>query len=590
MTKHDHDLIIRGGLIVDGSGGEPYAGDVAVRDGRIAEIGAVAGSAAEEIDARGQIVTPGFIDPHTHYDGQAIWAERMAPSSSHGVTTVLFGNCGVGFAPCRPGDRDLLISAMEGVEDIPEIVMTEGLTWDWESFPEFLDALERRRHDIDIAAYIPHSALRVYVMDERGANREQATADDIARMVELVGKAMEAGAAGFATSRLSYHRRIDGEYIPSFEAGLDELLAIAREVARHGGIFQVVPELAEAEGEEKVRAGFAVLKRISKEGGLPVTFTIAQNDSVPAQLARIMDWVREANQEPGVSLRPQMFPRPVGMVIGFELSANPFMECPTYKKLAPLPIEERLAELRKPEVRARILSEEAGVPTLPLMAMARKFSQMYALGARPNYEPDPADSVASLAKRSGRTESEVAYDMLMAEEGRGMLLITMANYSRGSLDDVREQMMQPGTVLGLGDGGAHYGLICDASYPTFVLTHWARDRRQGRFSIAEVVHAMTEIPADLLGLSDRGRLEVGRRADINVIDLDALSLHKPTVKWDLPAGGKRLDQTASGYRATIVDGTIIQRDGEPTGAMPGKLIRFSRVEKAGKAREPEYAK
>jgi N-acyl-D-aspartate/D-glutamate deacylase len=570
------DLIIRQGLIVDGNGGEPFVGDLAVKDGRIAAIGTVDGGAGEEIDAKGALVTPGFIDVHTHYDGQAIWSERFAPSSGHGVTTVVCGNCGVGFAPCREKDRDLLISSMEGVEDIPEIVMTSGLTWEWESFPEFLDAIDKRKHDIDIAAYIPHSALRVYVMGDRGANREPATEADIARMVELVDQAMQAGAVGFATSRMSFHRRIDGEFIASFGAPEPEIHAIAREVARHGGIFQIVPALIEVPELERAKEEFEFLRRLSKTCGIPVTFTTAQPDFAPRRLDEIMEWVAEANKEEGVELRPQVFPRPVGMVLGWDLSANPFMECATYKTLAGLPLDQRIVELRKPEVRDKIVHEAAGVHTLPLMAMARHFTGMYAMGTSPDYEPDPASSVTEQAKARGVTPEEIAYDMLLEQEGDAKLMVAMGNYSDGNLDSIRSYLTEGASVVALGDGGAHYGLVCDASYPTFMLTHWARDRDRDRLGLADVIKAMSKTPAGLAGFSDRGELAVGKKADVNVIDFDALELHSPEVKFDLPAGGRRLNQTASGYRATLVGGKVIQRDGKPTGELPGRLVRASR--------------
>jgi N-acyl-D-amino-acid deacylase len=568
-----YDLIIRQGLIVDGNGGEPYVGDVAVKDGRIAALGTVDGNATDEIDAKGALVTPGFIDVHTHYDGQAIWSERMAPSSGHGVTTVVVGNCGVGFAPCRPGDRDLMISAMEGVEDIPEIVMTEGLTWEWESFPQFLDAIDKRKHDIDIAAYIPHSPLRVYVMGERGANRDPATDEDIARMVELVGEAMKAGAVGFATSRMSFHRRIDGEYIPSFGVPEREVQAIAKEVARHGGVFQIVPALVEVPDLDRAREEFEFLRNLSKTCGLPVTFTTAQPDFAPRRLDEIMAWVAEANKEDGVELRPQVYPRPVGMVLGWDLSANPFIECASYKAIAGLPLAERMAELRKPEVRDKIVHEAAGVPTLPIMTMARHFVNMYAMGTTPNYEPAPSSSVTELAKARGVSPEEIAYDLLLEQDGDAKLMVAMGNYSDGNLDCIGSHLVGGDGVVALGDGGAHYGLVCDASYPTFMLTHWARDRDHDRLGLAEVVKAMSKTPAGLAGFKDRGELAVGKKADVNIIDFDALELHSPEVKFDLPAGGRRLDQNASGYRATLVAGKVIQRNGSPTGELPGRLVR-----------------
>jgi N-acyl-D-aspartate/D-glutamate deacylase len=578
-------MIIRNGLIVDGSGSEPFKGDLAIKGDRIAAIGAVDGSADQEIDAAGQIVTPGFIDVHTHYDGQAIWSDRLNPSSAHGVTTVVVGNCGVGFAPCREGDRGLLISSMEGVEDIPEIVMVEGLTWEWESFPDFLDAVEKRPHDINLACYIPHSALRVYVMGDRGANREPANQDDIEKMCALVGQAMEAGAVGFATSNITFHRRIDGVPIASYDAAEAEILAIAREVGRHGGIFQIVSRITEDTEDDQARRDFDVLYRLAKLGQVPVTFTMAQADFRPHRLDQVMTWLEEANKEEGVNMKAQLYPRPVGMVLGLDISANPFLERPTYKKLAALPLAEKVAELRKPEVRKQILSEESGVPLLPLMNMARKFDQMYPLGDNPNYEPDPENSVAKIAKRMGISADELAYDLFLERDGQAMMMVAMANFTWGNLDELYRQLKRPGVMIGLGDGGAHYGLVCDSSYPTFMLGHWARDRQRGGFTISEAVRMMSSVQADFMGFTDRGKLEVGRRADINVIDVDKVRMHAPSVLYDLPGGGRRVDQLADGYSATIVGGKVIQRNGTPTGELPGTLVRAGRASAMAEAAE-----
>jgi N-acyl-D-aspartate/D-glutamate deacylase len=578
-------MIIRNGTIVDGSGGEPFRGDLAIEGDRIAAIGRVDGSGSQEIDAAGQIVTPGFIDVHTHYDGQAIWSERLNPSSAHGVTTVVVGNCGVGFAPCREKDRNLLIASMEGVEDIPEIVMVEGLTWEWESFPDFLDAIEKRPHDINVACYVPHSALRVYVMGDRGANREEATAEDIEKMVAIMRQAMEAGAVGLGTSSTTFHRRIDGVHIASYQTKLPELVAIAREIGRHGGIFQMVSPIAEDIDDQACREAFEFLQSIARDGQCAVTFTMAQADFAPTRLRTVMDWLEEANKEEGVVMKAQLFPRPVGMVLGLDISANPFLERPTYKKLAALPLAQKVAELRKPEVRAQILGEESGVPTLPLMNMARKFDQMYPLGENPNYEPDPNTSVEKLAKARGITPDELAYDLFLERDGHAMMMVAMANFTYGNLDELHSQLQRPEIMIGLGDGGAHYGLVCDSSYPTFMLGYWARDRKRGGFSIPEAVRMMSSVQADFMGFSDRGRLEVGRRADINIIDVDKVQMHAPSVLYDLPGGGRRVDQTADGYSYTIVGGKVIQQGGKPTGELPGKLLRANRVGELAEAAE-----
>ncbi len=577
MAAATHDLIIRNGRIVDGSGGEPYIGDVAVKDGLISAVGTVEGSGSEEIDAQGHLITPGFIDVHTHYDGQAIWSDRLNPSSAHGVTTVVAGNCGVGFAPCRERDRDMLVITMEGVEDIPGVVMVEGLTWEWESFPEFLEALDKRPHDINMSVYVPHSALRVYVMGERAARREEATPQDIEKMVAILREAMHAGAIGFATSNIDLHRRSDGEHIPSYRVKQPELIAIAREVAHWGGVFEIASALTDGDDDEQAKRDFDNLHEIARESGVKLSFTIAQVDSAPYRLAKVIDWMTEANKEDGVHMGAQTFCRPVGMVLGLDSSANPFMARESYMAIAHLPIEERVAEMRKPKVRAAILGEESPEPKLPLFKGARNFGQMFVMGALPDYEPARSDCIAERAKTEGRSEDEIAYDALLEDGGKGMLLVTFANYSFGTLDPVRDIMLTPGVVLGLGDGGAHYGLICDASFPTFVLTYWARDRATRRFTLPEAVQALTAKPAALMGFADRGHIATGMRADLNIIDFDGLQLHRPIVTRDLPADGRRLNQTATGYRATIVNGRVIQRDGVPTGELPGEVIRGSGV-------------
>jgi N-acyl-D-aspartate/D-glutamate deacylase len=562
------DLIIRNGLVVDGSGGAPFEADVAVRGGRIAAIGALAGLADEEIDAAGCLVTPGFIDPHTHYDGQAIWSSELTPSSLHGVTTVVMGNCGVGFAPCRAEDHSLLISAMEGVEDIPEIVMTEGLTWDWETFPEFLQALERRPHNIDIAAYLPHSALRVYVMGERGASREPATETDLTRMRSIARQALEAGAMGFATSSLFIHRRSDGAFVPTYQAAEGELRAMAAAVKEAGhGVFQIVADMTM--DDEQAESSTEMLRRISEDVGVTITFTLAQISTAPDRWRKVMAVV----DREGGSLRPQIYPRPIGMVLGHSISNNPFLLCPSYKPLLDLPLEERVRRLRDPDLRARLVAEPPDDPTLPIVLAGRRFDRMFQMKDPPEYEPPLSDSLTAQAGRRGISASELAYDLLLEDEGEALLYVAMGNYGNGNLDFLFELLQHPNTVVGLGDGGAHYGLICDASFPTFLLSHWTRDRAGERISLASAVHHLTAQPADLLGLSDRGVLRIGYKADLNVIDYARLGLHRPEVRHDLPAGGRRLMQRASGYRRTIVNGVTIVRDDQPTGAVPGRLVR-----------------
>ncbi len=564
-----HDLVIRNGTIVDGSGGEPYVGDVAVTGGVITAVGTVPGAGSREIDATGLLVTPGFVDLHTHYDGQAIWSDRMTPSSAHGVTTAVMGNCGVGFAPCRPADHETLVDVMAGVEDIPGVVMVDGLPWTWETFPEFLDALDARRRDIDVAAFLPHSPLRVYVMGRRGVDREPATPEDLAQMRKLAAEAVEVGALGFASSRLTIHKTESGQPIPSYEAGHDEIEAIALGVKdAGGGLIQFVPDLLAADYEGALQAVFDVAADV----GLPVTFTLAIGNAGPALHLDALRMVEKANTDGG-QITAQIFPRPIGLVIGLQLSGNPFITYPSYRALEGLPLAERVAQMRKPEVRERILNDSPAGDGHPLMFAVQAWDYIFPLGDPPNYEPDPSDSIAARAAARGVSPAEEAYDRLLDDDGRAMLLVTLANFRDGSLDTVADLIRRDDVVLGLGDGGAHYGMICDASFPTYMLTHWVRDRATGRLGVAEAVRELTTVPARVAGLADRGRIAIGYKADLNVIDHQALRLHKPTVAHDLPAGGRRLDQTADGYVATIVSGEIIAERGVPTAARPGKLIR-----------------
>ena len=570
------DLIIRNGTVVDGLGGEPFVADVAVSDGVIAAIGTVDGDATREIDATGLLVTPGFVDLHTHYDGQAIWSDRMTPSSAHGVTTAVMGNCGVGFAPCRAEDHDTLVDLMAGVEDIPGVVMTDGLPWTWETFPEFLDALDGRPRDIDVAALLPHSPLRVYVMGQRGVDREPATADDLAQLRTLAAEAVEVGALGFASSRLTLHKSESGQPIPSFNAGRDEIEAIARGIKdAGGGLIQFVPDLIAGDFGPALETVFGVAADV----GLPVTFTLAIGNAGDPFFLDGLDLVEKANAGGG-DVSAQVFPRPIGLVIGLELSGNPFILYPSYRELASLPLAERVAEMRKPEVRERILADTPASDGHPLMFAAQAWEWMFPLGEPPNYEPDRADSIASRARARGVSPLEEAYDRVLDADGHAMLLITLANFRDGSLDTVAELIKRDDVVLGLGDGGAHYGMICDASFPTYMLAHWARDRPSGRLTVAEAVRELTSAPARVAGLADRGRIAVGYKADLNVVDHMALTLHKPVIVSDLPAGGRRLDQTADGYVATVVSGEVIAENGVPTSARPGKLVRGRQSEPA----------
>ena len=564
-----HDLVIRNGLIVDGLGGTPFIGDVAVQDGLISAVGTVEGTGSREIDATGLLVTPGFVDLHTHYDGQSIWSDRMTPSSAHGVTTAVMGNCGVGFAPCRPDDHDVLVDVMAGVEDIPGVVMVDGLPWTWETFPEFLDAVSAQARDIDVAAFLPHSPLRVYVMGQRGVDREPATAEDLALMRKLAAEAVQVGALGFASSRLTIHKTSGGQPIPSHEAGYEEIEAIARGVADGGGgLIQFVPDLLAGDYEPALKTVFDA----AKAADLPVTFTLAIGNAGPATFEDALRMVEKANENGG-SITAQIFPRPIGLVLGLELSGNPFVLYPAYREIAELPLEQRVAEMHKPEVRQRILNDTPASDGHPLMFAVQAWDYIFPLGTPPNYEPAPTDSIAARAAARGVSPLEEAYDRLLDDDGHAMLLVTLANFRNNSLDTVAELIQREDVILGLGDGGAHYGMICDASFPTYLLTHWVRDRASGRLGLAQAVRELSSVPAGVAGLADRGRIAVGYKADLNVIDHDALTLHKPTVAHDLPAGGRRLDQTADGYVATIVSGEVIAANGVPTDARPGKLVR-----------------
>jgi N-acyl-D-aspartate/D-glutamate deacylase len=564
-----YDLLIRNGTIIDGLGGEPYVGDVGVHGGVITAVGPVNGDSAEhEIDATGLLVTPGFVDLHTHYDGQSIWSERLTPSSAHGVTTVVMGNCGVGFAPCRQEDHDVLVDVMAGVEDIPGVVMTDGLPWNWETFPEYMDALDAGRRDIDVAAYLPHSPLRVYVMGQRGANREPATAEDLAKMRALAKEAIEIGALGFASSRLTIHKTESGSPIPSYDAAREEIEEIAKGVVdAGGGLLQFVPDIPAGGYQPVLQTVFDVAEDV----GLPVTFTLVVGNSGDPTWPDAINMIEKANAAGG-DVTAQLLPRPIGLIIGLQLTANPFVLYPSYREIAHLPLAERVAEMRKPEVRARILADKPGHGH-PILYVAQMWDWIFPLDDNPNYEPNPADSIGARARAKGVNPMEEAYDRLLDDDGRAMLLVATSNLESNSLNTVGELLHREDVVLGLGDGGAHYGMICDASYTTYFLAHWARDRASGRFTVPEAVRELTSVPARVAGLADRGRIAVGYKADLNVIDHAALRLHKPVITYDLPAGGRRLDQTAEGYVATIVAGEVIAENGQPTDARPGKLVR-----------------
>lgn len=563
------DLVIRGGTVVDGTGAAPFIADVALKDGIIAAIGADLAKGRQEIDAHDHLVTPGFVDIHTHYDGQVTWEDRLLPSSYHGVTTAVIGNCGVGFAPCRPSDREALIRLMEGVEDIPFPVLTEGLSWTWQSFPDYLNLLAAKSFDMDVAAYVPHAALRVYVMGRRGVERQTATPDDIAEMCRLLEGALDAGALGIATSRTIFHRSSDGRAIPTLDASDAELIALAKVLRAKGkGVFQIVEDI------HMLGASLASMRAIAAAAGRPLTFSIGAGNQGPYVWPSILDQLSAANAE-GLVMKGQLMPRGIGMILGVELTLNPFYTTATYQSIAALPLAERLAALRNPDVRAAILSEPLDPdPALVLGRMVRAFDTMFVLGTPPDYEQPPERSIAALAQSKGCRPEELAYDIMIEGQNGGKLYLAMANYADGSLDAVGQILDHPDVVLGLGDGGAHVGTICDASYSTFALMHWARDRAQGRKSVQDVVHKMTGATADIIGLNDRGRLAPRLRADINIIDLSRLALEEPEVHYSLPSGGRRLIQRARGYVATYVAGTLVSRNDRATGALPGQLVRL----------------
>ena len=559
-----HDLVVRGGAVADGLGGPLVEADVAVSDGRITEVGRVAGAGREEIDARGRVVTPGFVDIHTHYDGQAVWDQRFAPSSWHGVTTAVMGNCGVGFAPVRVEDRDRLIELMEGVEDIPGVALHEGLDWAWESFDEYLGALERKPHDIDYGAYLPHAALRVYVMGARASRLEMATAEDSAQMRTLTEQAMRAGAMGFSTSRSINHKSVSGAPTPTLRASEQELTAIAMGVKDAGsGILQMITDF----DAEDVDGEFALMRRLVEASGRPLTFSLMQKHKNRNGWKRVLELTRQAVAD-GLKITAQVAPRGVGILLGLQGSRNVFSECPSYQVIADLPFDERVRRLRDPALRQLLLRELREHAQTPLGQRLVEFTNIFAFGNPPNYDPGPEQSLAAIGVREGRDPAEVAFDQLLADDGHGMLYSPFANYAARSLDACAEMIADPNTVIGLGDGGAHVGLVSDASFQTFMLSHW-----QHKFELPWLVKRQTSDTARTVGLYDRGVIAPGMKADINVIDAAALGMAAPHMQFDLPAGGRRLLQRSTGYTATIVSGVPVYREGVATGALPGRLVR-----------------
>ncbi len=571
-----HDLLISGGTVVDGTGRPGRVADVAIDAGHVSEVGRVADrSARQVIDADGLLITPGFVDVHSHYDGQATWDEVLAPSSVHGVTTLVMGNCGVGFAPAPPERHDWLIGLMEGVEDIPGTALAEGITWEWESFPEYLDALERRRYVVDIGTQIAHGPVRAYVMGDRGAANEPANPADIAAMHRLVGEAVAAGALGFSTSRTIAHRAITGEPVPGTYAAVDELFGIGSALGELGtGVFELAPA-GVAGDEANAEREIGWMRALSAEIGRPVTFALLQvepeidrwRELLAASAAAVAD---------GADLWPQVAARATGLLSGHETTYCLFDLVPAYQQLKArgLPLGELVRALRDPAVRAAIV-EWSDAESLARMQGA--FASTYTLGIPPDYEPGPERSLAGLAAATGRSPMAIAYDAMLEDDGRGLLYVPILNYCSGSLEPAREMLSHPRAVAGLADGGAHCGVICDAGQPTFLLSYWSRDRTRGeRLPLEWVVKRQTSDTASLYGLGDRGVLSPGMVADVNVIDYERLQLCNPRVAADLPAGGRRILQDAVGYVATVKSGTVTFAEGAETGARPGALLRGAR--------------
>jgi N-acyl-D-aspartate/D-glutamate deacylase len=576
-----HDLVIRNGTVVDGTGAPRRPADIAVEGDvivEVAEAGTLA-AARRVIDADGLTVTPGWVDIHTHYDGQVTWDPDLAPSSVNGVTSLLLGNCGVGFAPVAPDQHDWLISLLEGVEDIPGTALAEGMTWGWESFPEYLDVLDTMRWSVDVGTQVPHAALRTYVMGDRGADVDAAATDDeIATMSRLCEEAIRAGAMGFTTSRTYVHRTSRGQQIGTLRAAADEVLGIASALRRTGrGVVQLISDAYQSTDDELVAGEIELLGRIATEVGRPLSFTVQQNDDAPDRFRELLGAI-DGWRAAGADVKAQVGVRPIGVLIGLQATANPFMFCPSYRPLHTLTHDERVARLRDPELRRTLLAEHsASTPSGFVGILHSGYDRMYPLTDPPNYEPSPADSVAGRAAAVGALPDELLYDLLLDDGGSRLLYIPLMNYARGSLDDVREMLTSPNALFGLSDAGAHCNSICDGSFPTTAITHWTRDRTRGELlPLEHVVHHQTERTAAHVGWTDRGVIAPGYLADLNVIDLDRLALRPPHLVADLPAGGTRLMQTADGYVATIKRGRTIAEHGELTGARPGRLQRSHR--------------
>ena len=569
-----YDLVIKNGSIVDGSGKEKFQADIGIKDGIIKKIGSLNDIGKENIDASGFIVSPGFVDIHTHYDGQAIWDNQLTPSSIHGVTTAVMGNCGVGFAPCKEEDRLKLVELMEGVEDIPAPVMHEGLEWQWETFEEYLEALNKKDRDIDICALLPHAALRVYVMGERAINHEKATVEDMKKMRKLTKEAMLAGAFGFSTSRTISHKSLKGEYTPTLRAHEDELKQIALGMSDAGvGFMEIVSDWNEPDPETE----FEVLKNIARSSGRPIVFTCTQRHDRPHFWKDLMRMSLEAKKE-GLSIRPVVPPRPIGLLFGLDGSQNPFSGTKTYKSIAHLPLNERVIEMKKDDIKEKILSEDRLKYSVFPLIHRISFAQMYRFGSPPDYNPSKDKSIDAMASRENKTSKELAYDILLENQGKNFIYAPLVNYSNNTFDVCHEMLKDKNTIMGLGDGGAHVGFILDAGYPTWLLSYWTNEKKL--FSVEESIRRLTSDTAHAVGLDDRGLIKEGLKADINIIDLNKLSSSDPFMVKDLPANGKRLMQKTRGYVATIVSGKVTYDNGSFTSKTPGKLIKLIEVNKS----------
>ena len=564
-----YDLIIKNGTVYDGTGDKPFIADIAIKGRKIEAIGELDEVSKQTINAEGKIVAPGFVDIHTHYDGQVTWDPYLRPSTYHGVTTVVMGNCGVGFSPCKPEERDWLISLMEGVEDIPGTALHEGINWQWESFPEYLDILENKPLAIDVGTQIPHGAVRAYVMGQRGINREEATQEEIDRMSQLVKEAIQAGAFGFSTSRTEKHRDSSGALTPSITAHKNELVSIANSIGElNSGVLQGISDFYDFESE------FDIFKEMSQSSGRPISITVEQMDQRPDWWRQLLDGIESAQNE-GINMYGQVPPRATGINMGLEVTLNPFTFYPSFYDLSKKSLEEKVATMRDPKFKKKLLSEQPVSIGNPLVEeITQSFNKMFRLGDPANYEPDPDSSFEAIAKKQNISPQEVAYDCLLEKEGKALIYHPLFNYLPGNLDFVEKMLNHPYSISGLGDAGAHCGAISDASFPTTLIQHWGRDRTRGKkIPLEKLISMQTLETSRLLGISDRGVLKEGYKADINVIDFDNLTLHEPEVLHDLPAGGRRLVQKASGYEYTIVSGQIAFENGEATGALNGRLIR-----------------